>query len=96
MAKVFISYARKDDEGFVKRLRDDLVREGIEVWWDRKSMESRGRSFLLELRDAIFGAQRVIAVIGPHALTSDYVLFEWQYAHHFSRVLVPILRIGEY
>jgi len=30
-------------------------------------MESRGRTFLQELRDAIEGSDRLIAVIGPNA-----------------------------
>lgn len=43
-------------------------------------MESRGRSFLQELRDAIEAAERVIAVIGPHAIQSPYVRAELVFA----------------
>ena len=61
--KVFLSYARADDETFAKRLRDDLVARNVDVWWDRTSMTNRGRTFLQELRDAIEGADRLIAII---------------------------------
>ena len=58
---VFISYARADDEDFVRRLQQDLTtKHHINVWWDREAMESRGRTFLQELRDAIEASDRVI------------------------------------
>ena len=41
MTKVFLSYARGDDELFVRRLYDDLKKEGFDVWFDRVSMPSR-------------------------------------------------------
>ena len=94
--QVFISYARADDEPFVERLHADLVTEGITVWWDRKAMESRGRTFLQELRDAIEYCDRVIAVIGPKAVDSDYVRYEWEHALLFAKGLLPILRLGNY
>ncbi len=93
---VFLSYARKDDEDFVKKLKDDLVSEGKSVWWDREAMESRGRGFPLEIRDAIWHSNRVVAVLGPVALQSDYVRFEWSHAHLYAKAVVPILRMGEY
>lgn len=91
---VFLSYARKDDERFVQRLATDLRENGVEVWWDRDTMPSRGRTFLQELRDGIWHAGHVIAVIGPNAVRSAYVRAEWRHALLFSRVVVPVLRLG--
>lgn len=96
MPKVFISYARNDDEPFVKQLYEDLTKKNFRRWWDRKSMESRGRSFLQEIRDAIENADRLVAVIGPNAVASDYVLSEWEHALLFCKSVVPILRQGDY
>ena len=59
---VFLSYARKDDKDFIERLRDDLVAHGKSVWWDREAMESRGRGFPLEIRDAIWRSDRVVVI----------------------------------
>ena len=70
LQRVFISYARDDDEGFVLKLYEELVRNDVNVWWDRRAMESRGRTFLQEIRDAIEGSDRVLAVIGPMASKS--------------------------
>lgn len=92
---VFISYAR-EDERFVEALHERLVDAGIRVWWDRISMSSRGRSFLQELRDAIDSVHRVIAVLGPHAVRSDYVLAEWRHALLFGAAIVPVLREGRF
>src|SRR5688500_3996795 len=58
-------------------------------------MESRGRTFQQELRDAVWEAGRVVAVIGPHALSSANVRVEWEHALLFSKAIVPILRAGE-
>jgi len=96
MGQIFISYARDDDEPFVKQLYQDLTENGIDVWWDRKAMESRGRTFLQELRDAIEASDRLIAIIGPTAVTSDYVKAEWEHALLFAKGVVPILRMDDY
>jgi WD40 repeat protein len=96
MGQIFISYARDDDESFVKKLYQDLTENGIDVWWDRKALESRGRTFLQELRDAIEASDRPIAVIGPTAVTSDYVKAEWEHALLFAKGVVPILRMNDY
>jgi WD40 repeat protein len=93
---VFISYARADDEPFVERLYHDLEVRGIRVWWDRQSMSTRGLTFLDEIQRAIESVDRVIAVVGPNAARSDYVLYEWDYALLFGKAVVPILRLGDY
>ncbi len=94
MGKIFISYARADDGPFVKQLYQDLIERGFEIWWDRKAMESRGLTFLQEIRDAIEGSDRLIAVIGPNAVKSEYVKVEWEHALLFSKGVIPILRKG--
>jgi hypothetical protein len=96
VADVFISYARDDDEPFAMRLHENLAAEGVTVWWDQTAMESRGRAFLQELRDAIAKAERLILVIGPRAVTSDYVRFEWTLALEACKVVVPVLRMGDF
>ena len=93
---LFISYARSDDEPFAELLHRDLEAHGIRVWWDRKSMSNRGLTFLDEIQRAIESVDRVIAVIGPNAVKSDYVRYEWDYALLFGKGEVPILRLGDY
>src|SRR4030095_3627033 len=94
--KVFISYARDDDEPFVHRLHDDLTRLGVPIWWDRAAMESRGQTFLQVIRDAIANqCSRLLLIVGPRAVSSDYVRFEWEHALEYCKVIVPVIRGGD-
>ena len=96
--RVLLSYAREDDEAFVKRLYADLTNAGFTVWFDRESLMSRGLSFHQEIKDAIrTEVDRVIYVGGPKAALSAYVREEWQFALECDHVVVtPILRLGDY
>ena len=96
MAEIFISYAHANDEPFVEQIHNDLTEHGFDVWWDWQTMQSRGLTFLQELLDAIEGSDRLIAVISPNTVQSDYVRAEWEHALLFSREVVPILREGDY
>lgn len=77
---IFISYARDDDEVYAKKLWRHLEQHGVHVWWDRKGMESRGLTFLQEIRDAIASANRVLLIVGPRAKHKPYVEVEWRHA----------------
>jgi WD40 repeat protein len=94
--QVFISYARDDDEPFANQLCSDISQAGGTVWWDRKCMESRGRTFLQELRDAIENVDRVVFVVGPRSVESPYCRAELEHAVLFAKSVVPILRLGDY
>jgi tetratricopeptide (TPR) repeat protein len=94
--RLFISYARADDEPFVKSLYEELENKGHYVWWDRQAMESRGNTFLQVIRDAIAGVDRMLLVVGPGAAESAYVRAEWEFALSICQVVTPILRLGDY
>jgi WD40 repeat protein len=92
--RIFLSYARDDDEAFVGRLYADLTQAGFNVWFDRVSMPSRSLTFQQEIRDAIASRGRLILVVGPKAITSDYVMQEWQFAYYAANKCVnPIVRL---
>lgn len=94
--KLFLSYARDDDEPFVAKLYEDLTDAGYDVWWDRVSMPSRALTLTQEIRDAIYEADRLIIVVGPNAMLSNYVDAEWRYAFSICKPINPILRLGDY
>jgi tetratricopeptide (TPR) repeat protein len=94
--RLFLSYARDDDEPFAKRLFNDLRLRGFDVWWDRASMPNRGLTFLQEIRDAIGASDRLILIVGPDAMQSNYVRAEWEYALKLCKPINPVLRIGDY
>jgi len=96
MGMIFLSYARTDAFGFVKRLKTDLVANGFKVWLDETSLPSRGVSLVQEVRDAINDAERFVAVLTPGAINSDYVQSEWAHAELFSRAITPVLLEGDW
>jgi hypothetical protein len=93
---IFISYARDDDEEFAKRLWLNLKNHGFRAWWDREAMESRGHTFLREIRDAIAASERVLLIVGPRVAHSPYVEVEWRHALREGAVVTPLLRLGDY
>ncbi|QPC83762.1 tetratricopeptide repeat protein [Phototrophicus methaneseepsis] len=101
---VFLSYARADDtsdyndpeKSFMLRLYTYLTDKGFQVWWDRQNMPNRGLTFMKEISDAIDKVDRLILVVGPGAVESEYVRQEWEYALSICKVVTPILRHGDY
>jgi len=71
--RLFVSHARDDDEPFVKPLYEDLPQRAFNVWWDSVATPSRALTVLHEIRDAIGACGRLVLVVGPHVLRSDYV-----------------------
>jgi hypothetical protein len=59
-------------------------------------MPSRALTFMQEIRDAIHNAERLLLIVGPKALSSDYVRAEWQHALADNKVVIPVLRLGGY
>lgn len=59
-------------------------------------MPSRGLKFTQEIRDAIDNSDRLLLILGPCAVRSDYVRAEWEYALLFAKGVVPVLRLGDY
>ena len=102
MTSVFLSYARGDDgepfdpsSSFVAKLHRDLTARGFDVWFDRVSLPSRGPTFHQEIRDAIAQRDRVLLVVGPQAVASEYVRQEWEFAYfEAEKVVTPILRLN--
>jgi WD40 repeat protein len=94
MTSIFLSYARGDDEPFVWRLYERLTKSGLTVWFDRVSMPSRQLTFYQEIRDAIAARDRLVLVVGPRAIASDYVNQEWRFAYFEALKCVnPVVRL---
>ncbi|QPC82098.1 tetratricopeptide repeat protein [Phototrophicus methaneseepsis] len=81
---------------FTRQLYNALKIAGFDVWWDRENMPNRGLTFLDEIKAAVTDCDFLVYVAGPHALKSDYVRAEWQYAKSICKPVIPILRAGEY
>ena len=94
MTSIFLSYARDDDETFVRRLHADLTKARFDVWFDRVSMPSRQLTFHQEIRDAIAARDRLLLVVGSGVQSSDYVTQEWRFAYfEAGKCVNPIVRL---
>lgn len=101
---IFISYGRGDDhdnyndpeKSFLRRLYNDLTDTGYAVWWDRESMPARGLTFLQEIQDAVTAHDKFILVVGEHAINSEYVRAELQFAQQICKPIIPLLIKGDY
>ncbi|HQX50730.1 MAG TPA: toll/interleukin-1 receptor domain-containing protein [Planctomycetaceae bacterium] len=91
MTTVFLSYARGDDEPFVRQLYDDLTAAGFDVWFDRVSMPNRGLAFTDEIGRAIAARDRLILIVGPKAIESSYVQQEWSCALDHDKPVHPVV-----
>jgi hypothetical protein len=87
---VFISYSRKDWEGFVSRLVSDLARESQRVWIDQEFIEG-GNDWLDAIGKALHVCSTLVLVLSPDALQSKWVKREYCYFLTHDKPVIPIL-----
>ena len=75
MKRCFITYAREDRE-FVRRLVEDLRREGFEAMFDM--LIEPGESWAQSLTKSIEGAEFFLVVMSPNYLSSAWAQEELQ------------------
>src|SRR5215469_5114742 len=95
-ARLFFSYAWKDDQPFVVHLYGDLTKLGYDVWMDKQNMPSRGRTLPSEVKEQLQLCDRVIAVMGPAAIASEACRAERAFALTAGKVITAVLRLGDY
>lgn len=94
--RVFLSYARADDEAFVLKLYNALKTLGFDPWYDRENMSSDGSPFTQAIGDAIRACDRLLFFVGPRSVQSAYCAGEWRLALELCRPVLPLLRLGDY
>lgn len=72
--RVFISYATAD-EAFAARLHADLTKAGIPSWFAPRDVRP-GLKIHQQLRDAIQASDRVLLILSPHSMASNWVKTE--------------------
>ncbi len=89
MAKIFISYSRKDIN-FVRQLAGDLEKAGYDVWWDLTDLRG-GDDWPRVIPAAIESSQFVIVVLSPNSVISDWVEKEYMQAISLRKKIIPIM-----
>lgn len=95
MGNIFISYSRQDYEDFVRLFREDLQREGIQVWIDQQNLRFGTPDWEQAIRDAIKAANAVLFVATLDSRQSDYVRDELRIANMERTPIYPIWAKGE-
>lgn len=91
MAKIFVSYSRKDLR-FVKKLVSDLEEAGLDVWRDLDDLDP-GARFSSDIEKALRECQYVIVVLSPDSVASEWVEREYMFADKLeNKTIVPVLR----
>jgi CRP-like cAMP-binding protein len=88
-ATVFVSYAR-DDEAFVKRLANNLLKHQIDVWLDHYRIDP-GKSWARQIGEALDRCEIMLLVLSPAAIASENVDDEWNYFLDQKKKLVSVL-----
>jgi hypothetical protein len=88
-ARVFISYAREDQE-FVLRLANELRTRGISIWLDQWDILP-GADWDQSIDRALHESERFIVILSPAAVTSRQVRAEIQAAVDTAKAVFPVL-----
>ncbi len=87
MTDVFFSYSSKDRER-VRPIRDALVAEGFDVFWDQEVPP--GRNWDEWIRQHLDAARCAVVFWSEHSVKSDNVVHEATIAKNFGK-LIPVL-----
>ena len=91
MSQVFLTYSLRDERAAAK-IRNELCRSGLNVWWDWES--GRKPEWAFEVGRALEASDSMIVLVSPHAMTSDLVTRELEYAitnERFRNRLFPVV-----
>lgn len=88
MPRVLLSHSSKDKE-FVRRLADDLEREGVDVWFDEADL--RVGEDLATIKEGIRSSQCLVLVQSRSARESPWVQREIDLAQEFGLRILPVV-----
>jgi hypothetical protein len=89
MARIFISYSRKD-EAFGRRLATSLSQMGADVWIDIEDIPT-GMKWSRAIQEGLDISDVLLVLISPDSMASGNVEDEWQYYLDQRKPIIPIL-----
>lgn len=87
--KVFVSYAREDQE-FARKLAKDLRQQKIDIWLDQIDIRA-GELWDQAVEAALTNSSAVVVVLTPASVASRMVLDEVLYALEENKLVTPVL-----
>jgi hypothetical protein len=92
---LFISYSKLDKD-LVVQLTNDLIKNGIKVFYDENIIED-GKDWQKQLTDALINADGILVLITPNSISSKYVMNELGMARAYyldekrGKLLLPLI-----
>ncbi|MEK8017543.1 MAG: toll/interleukin-1 receptor domain-containing protein, partial [Candidatus Parabeggiatoa sp.] len=86
----FISYSRQDSRDFAIKLQKNLTAQGFDIWLDLHDINA-GDDFQKRIDTAIENAQRLIYIISPGAVNSEYCAKELALAVELNKPIIPLI-----
>ena len=89
---VFISYGHDEYSDLAFKIEEDLLKEGIIVWIDKKELRV-GKDWGLKIEQGLLGTQIVISMLTPHSVGREdgFCRDEISYARTLGRKIIPIM-----
>jgi len=96
--RIFESYGWNDAADIAQRLKVSLEDSGYQVWIDREHLRADDKHFSLELEDAVFESEVIVALLSPHSVRglsrgderSSICYNELRLAEELQRPIVPV------
>jgi len=88
----FISYSRPYSIDFAIKLEKHLTAQGFDIWLDLHDINA-GDDFLKRIDTAIENAQRLIYIISPGAVNSEYCAQELALAVELNKPVIPLIHV---
>ncbi len=92
MARIFISYSRKDTDQ-LRELARALEAAGHSVWWDVRSIQA-GADWQRAIDTGIVDSDAVVLLLSAHSVASEWVTKELEIARAKHKAILPV-RIDE-
>jgi hypothetical protein len=86
----FVSYARRDWDGFVSSLVSDLAKEPQKVWIDQDYLAG-GDDWMDAIGQALQICNRLLLILSPDSISSKYVKMEYRYFFKHDKPIIPVL-----
>ena len=87
---VFLSYSRRDWDGFVRDLVEDLAQGAHKVWLDQDYILG-GDDWMDAVGAALQECDSLLLVLSPDAINSKYVKMEYRYFFKQEKPIVPVV-----
>lgn len=89
MAKIFISYSRRD-EAFARKLVEWLIKRNVEVWIDIEGIHA-GVKWSAAIQEGLDACDIMIVLVSPSGTSSLNVEDEWQYYIDKNKPVIPLI-----